>query len=48
MTVATVTPSFSDANLSDYFNAGTSSDNDVIIKPNYTNTAGYIAEHTIA
>lgn len=48
MTGATVTPSFSDANLSVYFNAGTSSDNDVIIKPNYTNTAGYIAEHTIA
>lgn len=48
MTSATVTPSFSDANLSVYFNAGTSSDNDVIIKPNYTNTAGYIAEHTIA
>lgn len=48
MTVATVTPSFSDANLDTYFNAGTSDDNDVIIKPNYTNTAGYIAEHTTA
>ena len=48
MTGATITPSFSNANLGTYFNTGTASDNNVIITPNYTNTAGYIAEHTTA
>ena len=48
MEAATVTPGFSDANLSTYFNAGTSSDNNVVITPNYTNTAGYVSAHDIA
>ena len=45
---ATVTPttSYANANMSTYFNSGTSSDYSVSITPRYSNTAGYVAAHT--
>ena len=43
-----VTPSTSNTGLSTYFTSGTSSNKDVTITPQYTNTAGYIAAHSTA
>lgn len=44
----TVTTSLSNTGLSTYFNAGTSSSNDVSITPLYSNSAGYVTSHTNA
>ena len=44
----TITPTISNSGLSTYFNSGTSSDKNLTLTPQYTNTAGYVAAHTTA
>ena len=45
---ATISPTVSNSGISTYFNSGTSSDKDVTITPQYTNTAGFAPEHSSA
>lgn len=46
MTTATPTTSLADEGLSTYFNEATQADHDVVLTPQYSNTAGYVAAHT--
>lgn len=46
MTSVTPTTSYANANLSDYFTAGTQNDYSISITPRYSNTAGYVSAHT--
>ncbi len=43
---AAISPTVSNSGISTYFNSGTSSDKDVTITPQYTNTAGFVPEHS--
>lgn len=45
MDAGVVSTELADVGLSTYFNAGTSSDNDVALTPQYTNTSGFVAAH---
>ena len=45
---AAISPTVSNSGISTYFNSGTSSDKDVTITPQYTNTAGFTPEHSSA
>lgn len=46
MTSVTPTTSYANANLSDYFTAGTQNDYSISITPRYSNAAGYVSAHT--
>lgn len=46
MTTVTPTTSYANTGMSTYFNAGTSSDNNVSITPRYSTSAGYVASQT--
>lgn len=48
MTGGTIATQLADVGLSTYFNPGTSSDKDVTLTPQYTNTAGYFDAHSTA
>ena len=48
MTGGTITTLFANTGMSTYFNSGTSSNKDVSITPQYTNTAGYFDAHSSA
>ena len=43
-----ITPTISNSGLSTYFDSGTSSDKNLTLTPQYTNTAGYIPAHSTA
>ena len=46
MTTVTPTTSLSDVGMTTYFNTGTSSNKDVTLTPQYSNSAGYVSAHT--